>query len=82
MNSTDPTAPDVEGARRRYPGWEFWQEGRAWLARRADGSAQLDGLSLESLEGKVARAQRARAPGTGHSRAAGSGHSRATGTGQ
>lgn len=63
MNGTDPTAPDLEGARCRYPGWTFWREGRTWLARRADGSAELAGLSLESLEGKIARAERAQAAG-------------------
>lgn len=61
MNGTDPTAPDVEGARRRYPDWTFTRQGRVWLARRNDGSAQLEGLSLESLEGLVRRAERARA---------------------
>ncbi|MBO0805266.1 MAG: hypothetical protein J2P25_19580 [Nocardiopsaceae bacterium] len=63
MNGTDPTAPDLEGARRRHPDWTFWREGRVWLAQRDDGSAQLDGLSLESLEGKVARAERTRSSG-------------------
>ncbi|HEY1703406.1 MAG TPA: hypothetical protein VGG75_27200 [Trebonia sp.] len=61
VNGPDPTAPDVEGARGRYPDWTFWRDGRDWLARRADGSAQLSGQSLESVEGKVGRAERARA---------------------
>lgn len=60
--TTDPTAPDLAGARRRHPDWTFWRKGRTWLARRKDGSAQLDGLSLESLEGKVARAERDERP--------------------
>lgn len=63
MNGTDPTAPDIEQARRRFPAWTFWRDGRAWRARRAGGpgpGAELEGLSLESLEGKVARAERAR----------------------
>jgi hypothetical protein len=60
VNGPDPTAPDVEGARGRHPDWTFWRDGRDWLARRDDGSAQLSGQSLESLEGKVGRAERAR----------------------
>jgi hypothetical protein len=61
VKGSDPTAPDVEGARRRYPDWTFWREGRSWLAKRNDETAPLTGLSLESLEGKVARAEGARA---------------------
>jgi hypothetical protein len=61
VRGPDPTAPDIEGARRRYPDWTFWREGKTWRARRADESSQLTGLSLESLEGQVARAEKARA---------------------
>ena len=61
VRGSDPTAPDVEGARRRFPDWTFWQEGRSWLAKRNDMTVQLTGLSLESLEGKVARAEKERA---------------------
>jgi hypothetical protein len=56
-----PDRPDVEGARRRFPDWTFWQEGRSWLAKRNDMTVQLTGLSLESLEGNVARAEKERA---------------------
>jgi hypothetical protein len=61
VTGSDPTAPDIEGARRRYQDWTFWREGRSWLARRNGETAVLTGLSLESLEGKVARAEKARA---------------------
>jgi hypothetical protein len=63
VKGPDPTAPDIEGARRRYPNWSFWREGNAWLARREGGSSRAEGLSLESLEGKIAREERARAAG-------------------
>jgi len=64
MKGPDPTAPDLDGARRRYPNWTFWRAGVTWLARRDDGTCQLDGLSLESLEGKVTRAEKRRLDGT------------------
>jgi hypothetical protein len=63
VNGPDPTAPDLDGARERHPGWTFWREGEHWLARRKDGAAQLSGLSLESLEGKISRACRTPAGG-------------------
>lgn len=61
VKGSDPTAPDVEGARRRYPDWTFWRTGGSWLARRNGDNAALTGLSLESLEGKVEHAEKARA---------------------
>jgi hypothetical protein len=78
VRGPDPTAPDVEGARRRYPDWSFWREGNTWQARRADGSSQLTGLSLESLEGRVARAEKARANGLIAPKSAGEGGPPAT----
>jgi hypothetical protein len=35
VNGPDPAAPDVEGARGRYPDWTFWRDGRDRLARLA-----------------------------------------------
>jgi len=61
VRGPDPTAPDVNGARRRYPDWAFWFEEGKWRARRHDESCELEGLSLESLEGKIARVEKGRA---------------------
>lgn len=69
MRSTDMGAPDITGARERFPAWRFGRDGKWWTAEHREGKALPQrGRSPESLEGKVARAERElRAPGVGRS---------------
>jgi hypothetical protein len=64
VRGTDPTAPDIAGARKRHPDWTFWKEGERWHAKKKDGSSHLSGLSLESLEGKISRVRKTGASGS------------------
>jgi hypothetical protein len=57
--SRDPLAPDLAGACRRHPRWVFGRDGDDWTAQERGGLAELRGRSLESLEGKVTRAETA-----------------------
>jgi hypothetical protein len=58
VTGDDLTAPDIDGGRRRHS-WDISQDATGWHANDGHGLATLHAQSLESLEGKIIRAETA-----------------------
>jgi hypothetical protein len=59
LTGYDPSAPDIGGVRRRHPCWDISRDEEGWHARELHGLAEMHARSLESLEGKLIRAETA-----------------------